>query len=398
MQSKGLCILAVFIALLTRPTAGQQLPGAPPIDGDDIGGLVTGAAGPEAGVWVIAETRSLPTRLIRIVVTDDRGRFVIPDLPSASYDVWVRGYGLVDSPKTTARPGVSVMLKAVAAPDKSAAARYYPAQHWFAMMQMPPKSDFPGTGENGNGISPNIHSQGEWIRQVVNTDGCTGCHQMGGAATRTIPAGILDATKHDAKAAWDRRIQAGQAGGGMSARFTQVGRQRAIDMYADWTNRIAAGELPSTAPARPQGRERNVVVTMWDWADPKAYLHDEIASDKRNPTVNPNGPVYGALEESADYFSVVDPKTHTAARFHLLRAIPKHRRPAISRRPPPRPIGVKRPSGTARPRCTVSRWTSRAASGPRPGSARRRRPRGARPGRIIRRQSCSRSDRARAAS
>ena len=209
------------------------------------------------------------------------------------------------------------MLKAVAAPDKSAAARYYPAQHWFAMMQMPPKSDFPGTGENGNGISPNIRSQGEWIRQVVNTDGCTGCHQMGGAATRTIPPGILDATKHDTKAAWDRRIQAGQAGGGMSARFTQVGRQRAIGMYADWSDRIAAGELPSAAPARPQGRERNVVVTMWDWADPKAYLHDEIASDKRNPTVNPNGPVYGALEESADYFSVVDPKTHAASQVKL---------------------------------------------------------------------------------
>jgi hypothetical protein len=316
MRSKGLLILAALIALLTWPTAGQQLP-TPAIDRDDIGGVVTGASGPEAGVWVIAETMSLPTRLIKIVVTDDRGRFLIPDLPSASYDVWVRGYGLVDSAKTTARPGATLMLKAVPAPDKSAAARYYPAQHWFAMMQMPPKSDFPGTGEQGNGISPNIKSQGEWIRNVVNTDGCTGCHQMGNAATRTIPAGILDAARHDTKSAWDRRIQAGQAGGGMSARFTQVGRQRAIGMYADWTDRIAAGELPSSAPARPQGQERNVVVTMWDWADPKAYLHDEIASDKRNPTVNPNGPVYGALEESADYFSVVDPKTHSASQIKL---------------------------------------------------------------------------------
>ena len=60
-------------------------------------------------------------------------------------------------------------------------------------------------------------------------------------------------------------------------------------------------------PARPQGRERNVVVTMWDWADPKVYLHDEIATDKRNPTVNANGPIYGALEESGDYLPVVDP-------------------------------------------------------------------------------------------
>ena len=46
---------------------------------------------------------------------------------------------------------------------------------------------------------------------------------------------------------------------------------------------------------------------MWDWADPKVYLHDDIASDKRNPTVNPNGPIYGALEESGDYLTVLDP-------------------------------------------------------------------------------------------
>ena len=47
-----------------------------------------------------------------------------------------------------------------------------------------------------------------------------------------------------------------------------------------------AGELPKSKPQRPQGVERNVVVTMWDWGDAKTYLHDEIATDKRNPTVN----------------------------------------------------------------------------------------------------------------
>src|SRR5688572_22893928 len=103
----------------------------------------------------------------------------------------------------------------------------------------------------------------------------------------------------------------------MNARFTQVGRPRALAMYADWTDRIAKGELPATEPPRPQGKERNVVITMWDWADPNAYMHDEIASDKRNPTVNANGPVYGALEESADYLAVVDPKTHTASKINL---------------------------------------------------------------------------------
>ena len=207
-------LAGIFLISLALVSAVQQSSGAPPVavDKDDIGGVVTTARGPEAGVWVVAETRSLPTRLIKIVVTDDRGRFVLPDLPAAEYEVWVRGYGLVDSPKTKAVPGTTLNLTAVPAPDKKSAAQYYPAQFWFALLQVPPTSDFPGTGENGNGISPAIHSQGEWIRQVVNTDGCTGCHQMGGVATRTIPQTILKSSD-DSKIAWDRRIQAGQAGG-----------------------------------------------------------------------------------------------------------------------------------------------------------------------------------------
>src|SRR5499427_8374823 len=236
MRSKLLVLAGVGLAATLALAAGQQTSNiAPPaIDADDIGGVVTGARGPEAGVWVIAETRNTPTRLIKSVVTDDQGRYVVPDLPKGEYDVWVRGYGLVDSPKTKAAPGKLLNLKAVAAPDKKAAAQYFPAQYWYALMQMPPKGDFPGTGDTGNGIAPSMRSQGEWIRNVVNTDGCTGCHQMGGPATRAIPKSILDETHGDSKAAWDRRIQAGQAGGGMSARFTQVGRQRALAMYADW--------------------------------------------------------------------------------------------------------------------------------------------------------------------
>src|SRR3989441_7047635 len=327
--------VGALVASLVMVTSGQQPgAGAPAIDNDDIGGVVTGARGPEAGVFVIAETRGTPTRLIKSVVTDDRGRFVIPDLPRAEYDVWVRGYGLVDSPKTKAMPGKIVNITAVAAPDKKSAAQYYPAQYWYALMQMPPKSDFPGTGEQGNGISPNIHAQGEWIRNIVNTDGCTGCHQMGGPATRTIPKMFLDAAP-DSKGAWDKRILAGQAGGGMSARFTQVGRQRALGMYADWTDRIAKGELPNAAPERPQGRERNVVITMWDWADPKVYMHDEIASDKRNPTVNANGPIYGALEESGDYLPVVDPVHNAASQIKLTWRDPET--PSAANTPPAGP-------------------------------------------------------------
>ena len=323
MRSKGLywgiVTLAIgvgLVASLAVVRAGQAGDQAVAIDADDIGGVVTGPNGPEAGVWVIAETTNLPTRLIKTVVTDDDGRYVVPDLPDSEYDVWVRGYGLVDSQKVMTTPGNIVNLTAVVAPDKKAAAEYYPAQYWYSMLQLPPESDFPGTGPAGNGIAQNIHSQGAFVARVVNTDGCSGCHQMGNKATRTIPQSILDETE-DSRGAWDRRLLSGQAGGGMSARFNQVGLDRTLGMFADWTDRIADGELPFAEPARPQGRERDVVVTVWDWAGEKVYLHDAISSDKRDPTVNANGPIYGALEASADYMSVIDPVTHTSSQIQL---------------------------------------------------------------------------------
>src|SRR5881628_861549 len=158
-------VVAVTVAILfafspvevksQRDTAGAATVGA-----GDLGGAVTGTKGPEAGVWVIAETTDLPTKLAKIVVTDDMGRYLVPDLPKANYNVWVRGYGLVDSPKVKAAPGTTLNLKAVLAPDKKAATEYYPALYWFSLLQVPPKSDFPGTGPAGNGIASNIRSQG----------------------------------------------------------------------------------------------------------------------------------------------------------------------------------------------------------------------------------------------
>jgi len=312
----SMVLVALLAVMLTELLAGQSKSETVRVGNADLGGVVTSPNGPEAGVWVIAETTDLPTKFVKIVVTDDRGRYLVPELPKANYNVWVRGYGLIDSEKVKATPGKTLDLKAVLAPDKKAAAEYYPALYWFSLLQVPSKGDFPGTGPTGNGIAPSVKSQGQWISSIVNTDGCTGCHQMGDKATREIPQSILSKTANS-KAAWDLRIKAGQAGGGMSARFDQVGRQRALAMYADWSDRIAHGELPSATPSRPQGKERNVVVTLWDWADPKVYLHDAIASDKNDPTVNPNGAIYGALEESGDYLTVLDPKTNATSQIKL---------------------------------------------------------------------------------
>jgi len=306
--------IALVMAVSTSGTLASQATGeAIRIDSDDIGGVVAGPKGPEAGVWVIAETTGLPTKFVKIVVTDDRGRYVIPDLPKAKYTLWVRGYGLIDSPKVQAAPGKAVNLTAVVAPSPLAAAEYYPAGYWFSLIKAPDKSAFPGTGPSGNGISPNMKSQAEWLRSL-KSGGCWACHQLGNKATRELPKGLPPF--ESSMAAWEHRIQSGQAGGNMLGGLNQLGRERALAMFADWTDRIAAGELPP-APPRPQGVERNVVITEWDWADPKAYLHDEVSTDRRNPTLNANGLIYGALELSADYLPVLDPVRHTATQVKL---------------------------------------------------------------------------------
>ena len=150
--------LAVCLAAALLGAAHGQSPRATiAIDPDDIGGVVTGDRGPEAGVWVIAETTNLPTKFVRIVVTDDQGRYVLPDLPKASYAVWARGYGLVDGPRVEAAPGSLLNLRAVTAPNARAAAEYYPAGYWLSLIRVPAKTEFPGT--TANGISPSIRSQ-----------------------------------------------------------------------------------------------------------------------------------------------------------------------------------------------------------------------------------------------
>src|SRR5207244_9806474 len=159
------------------------------IDADDIGGVVTGANGPEAGVWVIAETTDLGTRMSKMVVTDDQGRYVIPDLPKAKYKVWVRGYGLVDSAKVDSEPGKQLNLTAVQAPNDKAAAEYYPAIYWYSMIKVPDAGVFPGTGAAGNGINVANKTQAQFL-DIIKTNGCVGCHQLGGQATREILAAL----------------------------------------------------------------------------------------------------------------------------------------------------------------------------------------------------------------
>jgi hypothetical protein len=297
------CFAAVFAVaglLLANPAplAAQTLVA---IDADDIGGVVSGPHGPEAGVWVIAETRELPTRYAKMVVTDDQGRYVVPDLPKAKYQVWVRGYGLTDSPKVDAVPGQQLNLTAVPAANEAAAAQYYPAIYWYAMLKIPGKDQFGGKSD----IPENI-TQADWLTTIKNQS-CVGCHQLGQLSTRTIPAGFGEFKSGEE--AWMRRVQAGQASTLMLNQLAGKLGGVPFKYFGDWTDRVAQGELPFAKPPRPQGVERNLVVTTWDWANEKKYLHDLISSDKRNPSVNANGALYGSPEYATDQLPVLDPNT-----------------------------------------------------------------------------------------
>jgi hypothetical protein len=301
-------VLSCFAATLAAGTteAQQKALADVTVGAADIGGVVIGAHGPEAGVWVIALTADLPTKFAKMVVTDDKGRFLIPELPKANYNVWTRGYGLVDSQKVNATLGQRLNLTAAIAPTAAAAAEFYPGVYWYSMLQIPNKSQFPGSGQNANGISPQMKTQQDWIDTIKNS--CQSCHALGSMGVRRIPAawGHFD----NSVQAWNKRTQAGQAESNMALTLGQLGRKEAISRFADWTDRVAAGELPSAKPQRPQGVERNVVISMWEWSTPKAYLHDEISTDKRNPRLNANGLIYGSPEESTEMVPVLNPITN----------------------------------------------------------------------------------------
>jgi carboxypeptidase family protein len=289
----SLAVAGALAVSFTWVNAQQRSGGATvAIDADDIGGVVTSSTGPEAGVWVVAETTDLPTKFARMVVTDDQGRYVLPDLPAANYQVFVRGYGLVDSARVAAKPGQHLDLKAVVAPDGRAAAQVYPANYWLSLMEIP----------KGDVSDKDV---------LLETKACYSCHQVGDLVTREISKNLGSYTS--SLDAWDHHTAVGPNGPGMSANFKRMGAQRKA--YADWTDRIAAGAFPK-APPRPAGLERNVVISMWDWALPTSRRTDVAATDERTPTMNANGLVYGSIQ-SSDIIAVLDPRENATTQIKL---------------------------------------------------------------------------------
>ena len=281
-------VLLVVGCVAVQATIGgqQNVPGLT-IDKSSIGGTVVNSNGgkPEAGVWVIAETKSLQTPFRKIVVTDDQGRYLVPDLPAATYELWVRGYGLKDSAKTPGARGAMVPLKVDNAATPQEAAKIYPASYWMSMIQAPPKSELPARWT----------SQDEWLAALRN--GCNHCHATGMPQTR------IYTTARD----WDAMFQRAAR---MHGEIEALGKAPLEKMLADWGSRVAAGEVPP-APPRPTGIERNVVVSQWDWGADISFVHDLISTDKRNPTLYPYGKVYGVDRTGGGRLLVLDPMKNT---------------------------------------------------------------------------------------
>ena len=267
-----------------------------------IGGTVSTPAGGEAGVWVIAETDDLPTGFRKIVVTDDQGRFLLPELPDAVYDVWARGYGLLDTAKHAARADHDVAIAAEPAPTAQEAAAVYPANYWYSLLNIPDASEFPGTGASGNGIGTAMRNQAWWLDGMK--DRCQLCHQMGTEITRVFSdPDAYDSTREG----WDTRVRPNEnnSSENMNNQMNALGRPRALDVFTDWTDRIVAGEVPP-APPRPGRLEQNLVITQWEWGTGNSFVHDNISTDKRDPTRYPYGKVYG-VSQTHSSLMVTDP-------------------------------------------------------------------------------------------
>ena len=303
-------LLAAGLAAGPAPASPQQ--GSQSAPEGYIGGTVKSSQGPEAGVWVIAETKDLSTNFVKIVVTDDQGRFMLPDLPNADYKVWVRGYGLVDSTPIEMKPAENpITLRATAAKTPQEAAKVYPGDYWFSLLAPPDKSLFPGTGPQGNGMGKVMLTQNHWIDSLKSD--CNFCHQLGIQQTREVDHVFKARPELKTHAeAWEWRLGTGVRGTSMYSVLTIQGKEPSLKVFSAWTESIAKGAVPP-APPRPKGIERNLVLTLWDVGSDKTFMHDLASTDKNHPNVNAGGRVYAASSGHGQLV-VMDPnENHTFA-------------------------------------------------------------------------------------
>ena len=331
IRSRGRSILlcAATIAFMrfgASPTNAQQAKSnylSPP---GYIQGTVQSEKGPEAGVWVIADTKDLGTQMIKIVVTDDNGKFVLPELPGATYKVWVRGYGLADSTPVDVKPSTAPLaLKVATAKTPQEAAKVYPGDYWLSLLEPPAKNLFPGTGPEGNGLGRGMITQDHWINS--SKSGCNFCHQLGNALTRDTKH--VFAAKPELKTdteAWEWRLGTGVRGTNMYSLLGQMGKDPTLKALSGWTERIEKGDVPP-APPRPTGIERNIVATLWDVGDDHSFMHDQVSTDKNIPTINGGGPNY-AVNAGHGQLVILDTKDNSTYSLDIPTREPKDKVPS----------------------------------------------------------------------
>ena len=289
-------LVGVGIAVFWRPHS----PGSAParlrtvriaIDADDIGGVVTSANGPEAGVWVIAETTDLPHQAAKIVVTDDRGP--LPACLTCRRRTTRCGCAAMASSireGADSAPGKLLNLTAVVAPSASRSGPVLSGRSTgMPCSRCLRRASSPAPVSNGNGISRERQSQAEWVSRLKTRRLRQACHQLGNKATRELSPKL--GTFKSSVDAWEHRVQVGQAGPNMVNQMQQHGPAGA-DAVGRLTDRVKGGEA-DLRPARPQGLERNVVLTQWDYGDAKKYYaRRQRDRQAESDSVNANGPIY----------------------------------------------------------------------------------------------------------
>ena len=153
----------------------------------------------------------------RIVVTDDRGRYLVPDLPKATYDVWVRGYGLVDSPHV--RTGVGRHAQPDRGGGAGCACRRSVLSGGLLVLAAarPGEARVPRDRRQRHRAG---HEEPGRLAQKLEVGRVLGVSRAGDEGHARDPGRVRTMPSTDA---WQRRILSGQAGANMMTGMTQLG-------------------------------------------------------------------------------------------------------------------------------------------------------------------------------
>ena len=156
-----------------------------------------------------------------------------------------------------------------------------------------------------------MKSQAEWL-ELIKTDSCWSCHQLGNKATREIPKAL--GTFDSPAKAWERRIQSGQAGGAMVGGIGRLGKERALAMFADWTNRIAAGRAAAGAAAAAEASSATSSSPSGTGPGPRPISTMRSPPTSAIPRSTPTACSTARRSSSTDNIPVLDPVHNTPAR------------------------------------------------------------------------------------